>query len=221
MMQTQSNHRSSDTELQALWRALAAARQWPDATADAPVIGGALLQRYAEPHRAYHTGQHILALLHHATAADSSLDDPHAVAFAIWFHDAIYDPMRHDNEVQSAALARETLTKLGDTAIIPAVEAMILATIKHQLPENASNDLKLFLDFDLSILGTPPETYAAYSAAIRSEYSFVPEENYRLGRRAILENFLQRDALYFTDYGHQKWETQARLNLAAEIATLS
>jgi predicted metal-dependent HD superfamily phosphohydrolase len=150
------------------------------------------------------------------------LRDPDAVALAIWFHDAIYDPTRTDNESESAALARTSLSNLREPeAMIAAVEQMILATIKHQLPENASDDLKLFLDFDLSILGSAPEIYASYAQAIRTEYAFVPEENYRIARRAVLENFLNRERLYFSEYGAQKWESQARENLQNEIAQLA
>lgn len=66
---------------------------------------------------------------------------------------------------------------------------MILATKKHELL-NDSADLKLFLDFDLSILGTSAEVYQRYSQAIRKEYSWGPYFLYRKGRKKILENFL-------------------------------
>lgn len=37
-------------------------------------------------------------------------------------------------------------------------------------------DLDIFLDNDLSILGSIPEVYDAYSEAVRLEYSHIEEE---------------------------------------------
>jgi predicted metal-dependent HD superfamily phosphohydrolase len=221
-----SNPNVSRLELNSVWHDLAVARRWRDypqspSYAKAASVGWGLLDRFEEPHRAYHNSLHVLALLQHAADAAELVSDPHKMALAIWFHDAIYDPKAQDNEAQSAALARTNLMHLGEKdPFVADIEAMILATVKHQLPENAAADLKLFLDFDLSILGSTPETYATYAAAIRAEYAFVPDEVYQPGRRAVLENFLKRPELYFTDHGKQKWEKVARENLAGEIARL-
>lgn len=214
-------------ELNGLWQALAVERRWKDypqsqSYAKAQSVGWGLLDRFDEKHRAYHTGSHILALLEHLEAAKPLVTDPISVALAIWFHDAVYDPARTDNEVESANLARTLLGHLGESkALIDAVETMIMATIKHLPPDEATTDLKLFLDFDLSILGSSPETYASYAGAIRQEYAFVPDESYRSARLAVLQNFLARADLYFTDHGRATWDSQARRNLAAEIEQLS
>jgi predicted metal-dependent HD superfamily phosphohydrolase len=220
-----SEVRAIRLELNGLWQTMAIRRGWRDypqsqSYSKAASVGWGLMDRFEEPHRAYHNSQHMLALLTHAQNAQSLLRDADTVALAIWFHDAIYDPTRTDNENESAALARTALANLRESEVImAAVEQMILATIKHQAPENASDDLKLFLDFDLSILGSAPDIYARYAAAIRTEYGFVPEDAYRPARRAVLEKFLSRDRLYFSDHGFHVWEVQARENLRAEIAT--
>lgn len=73
-----------------------------------------LQARYAEPQRAYHTLAHIeacLALL--AEREDLSEAERRLLTCAIWWHDAVYDPLRHDNEEQSAALARSDLAALN------------------------------------------------------------------------------------------------------------
>ncbi len=221
------NHSVARVELNGLWHSISVARRWRDypqsqSYAKAQSVCWSLLDRFDEPHRAYHNTGHILALLEHAAAAGKLVADPHRMAMAIWFHDAVYDPDRTDNETESAALAHKNLKHLGEKdAFIDDVAAMILATIKHQLPEKASSDMKLFLDFDLSILGAAPDIYAAYAAAIRAEYRFVPDDVYRTGRRAVLEKFQNREKLYFTEYGAALWETQARTNLQNEIASLS
>jgi predicted metal-dependent HD superfamily phosphohydrolase len=179
-----------------------------------------LREKYAEKHRAYHNLSHIRALLEHAESFRHELESYDTVAFAIWFHDAIYNTKRNDNEEKSAELAAETSGKLLlPRELITAVEQMILATKKHELL-NDSADLKLFLDFDLSILGTSAEVYQRYSQAIRKEYSWVPYFLYRKGRKKVLESFLKREQLYFTEAMKARYETQAQQNLERELGQL-
>src|SRR5690606_17676045 len=64
-------------------------------------LGADLLARWREPPRHYHTADHLAVVLavvdeHRAHAAD-----PDAVRLAAWYHDAIYDPRRVDNEEAS------------------------------------------------------------------------------------------------------------------------
>src|SRR4051812_36368693 len=70
-----------------------------------PVLGG-LAQRYSEPHRHYHTLDHLLAMLDTLAALPLPAASQPAVQLAVWFHDAIYDPKASDNEERSAAFAR-------------------------------------------------------------------------------------------------------------------
>lgn len=187
---------------------------------DAEASFNLLVQNYSDPRRAYHNLSHIQALLRHAESFRHELQNYDAVAFAIWFHDAIYNTKKGDNEEKSAELAIETLGKLLlPRETITAVEQMILATKKHELL-NDSDDLKLFLDFDLSILGTNQEVYQRYSQAIRKEYSWVPYFLYRKGRKKVLESFLKRKRIYFTDSVKALYETQARSNIETELSRL-
>lgn len=62
--------------------------------------------------------------------------------------------------------------------------------------------------------------YAAYSRNIRAEYIHVPLEQYRTGRAAVLQAFLSRPFLYFTELGRARWEAAARVNVVGEIALL-
>ena len=64
------------------------------------------------------------------------------------------------------------------------------------------------------------ELNAAYAAAIRREYTAVPEAAWRLGRAQVLDRFLARPRLYQTDLFHDRLEAAARANLAAEAAGL-
>ena len=63
-----------------------------------------LVRAYAEPHRHYHTLDHIADLLR-LLEKHGGVSDADAVKLAILFHDAVYDPARQDNEAASARLA--------------------------------------------------------------------------------------------------------------------
>ncbi|NWH08844.1 MAG: hypothetical protein HXY22_09435 [Alphaproteobacteria bacterium] len=184
-----------------------------------------LKRRYAEPHRAYHTWEHIEALLRHFRTYEFSLADPAAVLWAIYWHDAVYDPIAKDNEEKSASLLLSEAGNEAAKATLEKASIYIRATRYHQLPEelpaDALSDCGLFLDLDLSILAAPSEVFDTYEAAIRREYAFVPEDRFRQGRGTILKDFLRRPRLYFSAAIPETWETLARANLRRSIAMLS
>lgn len=174
----------------------------------------ALMRRYGEDHRAYHNLVHIDRMLGWWDAVGENND---AVEWAIWFHDAIYDPLGSDNEERSARFFRECLGAVIPAALAETVERLILATdLKRARSER--EDEALLIDIDLAILGSSPEDYAAYRSAIRNEYAMVPDERFLSGRRAILVHFLSQP-IYHTPH-FQRLEAQARDNLQEEIASL-
>lgn len=201
------------TPLAARWHELVGA-----ADAAAPV-GAELLRRWGEPHRRYHTLEHLAAVLDGVDEliASERDADPRAVSLAAWFHDAIYDPRRADNEEASASLARELLPRLGVAAeTVETVADLILMTTTHE-PVDASG--RVLADADLAVLARPPATYDAYVAAVRAEYGFVPDDAWRRGRAAVLDGLLARAPLYSTA-PMRPLEAQARANLERERANL-
>jgi len=48
-----------------------------------------LLARYSEPHRKYHTLQHLAECLAHVEAVRHLAEQPGEVEFALWFHDGL------------------------------------------------------------------------------------------------------------------------------------
>jgi predicted metal-dependent HD superfamily phosphohydrolase len=138
---------------------------------------------------------------------------------ALWFHDAVYDTQRSDNEERSAVWAREYLTARAVAHdAIDRIEAMILAT--RHTEHTAPGDTALMVDIDLGILGQPVRVFDRYDAAIRREYAWVSDEAYRAGRRAVLASFLARTHIYCTDFFHARLETTARANLARALDRL-
>ncbi len=187
-----------------------------------------LLRYYDARGRYYHNSSHLAALLRWCERYQNELREPAVIKFAIWFHDVIYRTRRHDNEPRSADYATTTLAQLNvPLAVIDDVASLIRATQTHRLdapedalPERLHHDGGWFLDFDLAILGSNPDVYAAYAKAIRREYFWVPTFLFRQKRRAVLENFLQRPQLFFTAIMRAELETQARANLTNELAEL-
>ena len=172
-----------------------------------PLIGEALKTElaalYRQPGRHYHGLAHIQALLALLQEYRGDLADPQAVEAAVWFHDAIYDSRRSDNEARSAALAAEKLSSRAEVARLSRIVAMIEATATHALPdlgsEAADRDAAYFLDMDLSILGAPKSAFDSYEAAVRREYAWVEDKAWRSGRAAVLRKFLARPRIFHTE----------------------
>ena len=179
-----------------------------------------LRARYAEPQRHYHTLSHIEHLLALLDEYRAMPRDRRLVALAIWFHDAIYEPKRTDNEARSAELARGVLSSLCEpAATIEAVERMVLATAGHRWTDGQA-DTAFFLDLDLSILGAEPPAYDRYVEQVRAEYCFVPGWLFRFKRGHLLRQWLARPALYFTEALRARFEAAARANIARELQAL-
>ena len=180
-----------------------------------------LAAMYGAPERHYHALAHIEALQRWLAHWQRLAREPQLIDAAIWFHDAIYDTRRDDNEARSADLARAELAAIGwAPEVVARVAALVLATQHHQA-EAIDTDAWLFLDLDLSVLAQSPAHYAAYSAGVRAEYAWVDEVRFRTGRVAVLRSFLDRDAIYRTPELHAAWEAAARANLTAELSSLS
>ena len=183
-----------------------------------------LVRAYTAPDRHYHNLAHIEAMLGLMRAHEAALSDPASIEAAIWFHDAVYDTRCHDNEEKSAALAAERLAGVLGPDRIDRIIRMIRATAGHRVPESLDDDAKrdcaLFLDMDLAILGSTPDAFAAYEAAVRREYSWMPETRWIEGRRKVLQAFLARPAIYASPPFRASHEVAARKNLMRSLERL-
>ncbi|MGP4044266.1 HD domain-containing protein [Streptomyces sp. 2A115] len=180
-----------------------------------------LLARWSEPQRRYHTLDHLAAVLDHIDVLEKDADDPDLVRLAAWFHDAVYLPDRSENEERSARLAERALPEIGLSPTATAeVARLVRLTVTHDPADDDPNG-RVLCDADLAILAAPPDTYAAYTAAVREEYAFVPPDAFREGRAAILRQLLDLPRLFRTPYGTREWEGRARRNLEDELAGLA
>ncbi|HEY9668206.1 MAG TPA: hypothetical protein V6C91_15450 [Coleofasciculaceae cyanobacterium] len=180
-----------------------------------------LVTAYSSCDRFYHNLEHIHQVLETIEQLSSLSSNLPAIQFAAWFHDVIYDSRAKNNEEKSAEYAEIALIPLKIPRItIEQVKALILTTKNHH---SLSNDLdsQILLDADLSILGASEPNYRAYAQAIRQEYAWVPDTEYRLARKLVLQSFLQRNRIYFTSQMLIALEKKARKNLQSEVAALS
>jgi predicted metal-dependent HD superfamily phosphohydrolase len=172
-------------------------------------------KHYARPGRFYHTLDHIRQVMATVENLHAHARNLNAVKLAGWLHDAIYDSKASDNEERSADYAERLCTELS----LPEgkrVAALIRKTRAHDADEDV--DARVLCDADLAILGASEPEYRAYAEKIRLEYGWVPEVEYRRGRRRILESFLNRPGIY---HFLRHLEESARRNLVAEIARLA
>ena len=206
------------TELSDRW--VAVAGSWGASAAAVDRAGSALVTRYAEPHRRYHTVAHLRAVLAHLSVDLAA--DPVSVSLAAWYHDAVYDPRAAAgvNEAASAEFAVTELAPLGAPGETLGEVARLIALTAHHRAVAGDPDGAVLCDADLAILGADDDGYARYREAVREEFGWLSDDGWRAGRSAVLRRLVDRPWIYATDRGRERWERAARANLGAELAGL-
>lgn len=180
---------------------------------------GELVDRYANPKRYYHIlDGHIAACIREFNTVRILAKNPIVVETALWVHDACYDTHNHTNEEESADWAVNFCKAAGIKLDFDKLQDLVSMT-KHHLPGN-NQDAQIVADCDLAILGKPEKIFDEYERNIRREYEWVPEAVFRKNRANFLEDFLKRPKIFYTDQLKEKYEKQARLNIARSIELL-
>ncbi|AJT41986.1 DUF4031 domain-containing protein [Psychromicrobium lacuslunae] len=200
---------SLETALSLRWRALL------PGTDD---IAAELLERWAEPHRHYHSRTHLLAVLEALELITAEL--PRTVLLAAWFHDAVYQGVAGQDEEDSARLAEILLSPHLPGNEVAEVARLVRLTVHHD-PKPTDHNGALLCDADLAVLGGSAEEYARYRRAVRQDYADIAESDFRRGRAAVLQQLLALKPLYHTEQARQLWGDQAVSNLSEELAELS
>ncbi|MFP9113697.1 hypothetical protein ACLI1A_07125 [Flavobacterium sp. RHBU_3] len=174
---------------------------------------------YSKSSRHYHNLTHLQNLYSELLPVKDTIADWDTLLFAIIYHDAVYSASKKDNEEKSAHMAAERLQTIGyPEDKIALCHEMILATKQHSLSGN--NDINLFTDADLSILGKPWPEYEAYCKNVRKEYRIYPDLLYKPGRKKALNHFLEMHTIFKTNPFKNKYEEIARQNIYQEIMFL-
>ena len=172
-----------------------------------------LSSRYCEPHRHYHTLDHIEYML--MMAGDQDLSDEQVLA--IWFHDAIYEPQSSTHEADSADLAVEMLTaRRYPKAGIELVRQIVIDSEEHAptVPESA-----LVIDLDLSPLAAAPDVYDRNRDNLRREHAWLSDSEFEGNLRQFLAKMLAKPHIFWTPWGRQL-EAAARGNLQRALDSL-
>ncbi len=173
---------------------------------------------YSSIGRHYHNIDHLLYMLELAEEYKDSIRDFDVLVFAIFYHDIVYKSTRRDNEEKSARIAEKRLNSLGlDAKRIDLCVVHILSTKSHEISPN--DDTKYLIDFDLGILSESQSKYLTYLENIRREYAIYPPFMYKKGRKKVLDQFLERDKIYATDFGLRR-EYRAKANIQFELELL-
>jgi predicted metal-dependent HD superfamily phosphohydrolase len=167
---------------------------------------------HSEPSRHYHTLKHLEHIYKELQSPSVSME------FAIFYHDIVYDAAGNDNEKQSAILCDKHLKLLNvPLELTKQITQLIHETKTH---EASSSENSLFLDADLSILGSNEKTYEQYVQNVRKEYAIYEDDTYFTGRKKVLKMFLDKEKIYETKYFYNKYEKQARVNMLIEYNSL-
>jgi len=178
-----------------------------------------LIASYSQKHRHYHTQAHVNACLRHLDRCKSQANNASEIEIALWFHDAVYNPFRGDNELVSAEWAATFLNENGAAEeLAQRVHRLIMVT-EHDSPTQ-TQDESLLVDVDLSILGANTEVYDQFEINVRKEYKRIPMFIYKKKRVEVLKGFLERSAIYNNEPLRSELESQARLNLSNAIEQL-
>jgi predicted metal-dependent HD superfamily phosphohydrolase len=182
-----------------------------------------VLGAYRAEGRHYHGVRHVAWVVRHVStiAADHPVTDLDGIVAAAFFHDAVYEPTRDDNEAESAAMAARAVHEIGWTeAAGRHVADLVMATAGHDV-EGADRDTAVLLAADLAVLAAEPSRYAEYATAVRREYAHVDDGAWRAGRARVLRTLLDRPHLFAPELGLDEWERRARANVTSELASLA
>lgn len=175
-----------------------------------------ILNAYGEPQRYYHTDQHIEECL---SLYDRMGSKSPVVEAALWFHDIIYYPQESDNEIKSANYACRVLESAGvENNRRDAIAHCILATCHDFIPSDLF--AATVVSIDLAILASPSDRYQEYIRAIRLEYHWLSDRQFKEGRDRVLRSLLQRPKIFLIEPLFSQFEELARINIQAELQHL-
>lgn len=174
-----------------------------------------LTDRYYEPWRYYHNGDHIEAV---QDALDTLGCTNTAVRIAAYWHDIFWLPGYPLAEERSAELAELVLYQVyANDDFIESVKRIIMST-KHDGLKPLFADEAMMRDADLWNLGDDyPDKFRWTQENVRKEFASVNSDDYRRARRFLFTR-MARNQLYWTELGSER-ESQARENCISLIYT--
>lgn len=189
-----------------------------NAASTAEPIYEKLAASYAEPHRRYHTGDHIDHCLRQLDLGRDEIKDADAIEMALWFHDVEYDPKASDNESRSAARFSLFARDVMSPELEQQIHRLILITIHSNPP--ASLDEKQIVDIDLSSFGLPWDEFFKDSQNVRAEFTHLSQEVFAERNCKFLQSLLDRPTIFSTEFYRNRYESISRENIRKQIEAL-
>ena len=183
-----------------------------------------LTKLYSDSTRHYHNKGHIRHCFDEFEEIKDLCENPDQLRVAMLYHDAVHNPEENNgdgktNEEKSAELAYDFCRRVGYSACFAKkVSDLILFTRHDSIPEDIEG--KFLVDIDLAILGSTQQKFDEYERDIRKEYPWVPQDKFNQVRAEILQRFLDRKNIYFSDFFRNKYEVQAKANLERSLEKL-
>jgi len=179
---------------------------------DSASIHQRLINSYCEPQRHYHTLAHIEHCLGMFDQCKSLVSNPDALEIAVWFHDVIFEPGRHDNEALSKELYLYLSIKVHEPELRGLVGRLIMATL-HDGSSLEDDDARYMVDIDLSSFGLSWDEFLRDSDNLRLENPQVSDAEYYFNQGNFQNHLLGRERFYLSDFFSQRYESRARDNL--------
>lgn len=153
-------------------------------------FSSAVLERYKEPHRFYHTFEHLQEVIRHLGESSPISDELFLTAV---YHDAVYIPSSVTNEEDSARLfLQESRNSNISETVKQSVERYIKETKHHKSTSEIS---QRFIDADLAILNASFDKLLHYEHGIFKEFQFVDYPVYQQKRIEVLNTLNQNGKL--------------------------
>ena len=180
---------------------------------DSTAIHRQLVKGYGEPQRRYHTLAHVAHCLNQFDHCKSLARNPDALEIAVWFHDAIFEPGRPDNEALSARLYQELSAGIHSNEMRQLIDRLIMATL-HDGSSLGDADASYMVDIDLSSFGLDWEAFLVDSQNLREENPDLSDTEYYRKLQKFHSSLLARPRFFFSDFFYQRYEQQARDNVS-------
>jgi predicted metal-dependent HD superfamily phosphohydrolase len=181
-------------------------------------LGEFLLQKtidaYSGSDRYYHNLAHVNFCTKKLAPYRNRRDYQELFLGLLW-HDLIYDIYSPTNEEDSGQAAQDMIRALA-LPYAETVKRLIVSTKQHT-PEH--EDEQLVCAIDLAILAEPWPTYELYARKIRREYADYSDEDYGVGRVAVLATMATgQGPFHHPDFLHLN--DRAKANMEYEITLL-
>lgn len=146
---------------------------------------------WADKRRFYHSTNHLIQILQDIEKDNSfkflNAYEKEALLLAAFFHDAIYDPKKKDNEDDSIRFFKSFY--ISKDAKMQHVVCNLIETTKHRKRPLGKLE-RIFWDADNAKFKEGYDALLEYEKLIQKEYSFLSKKEYKEKRIKFLESNL-------------------------------